>query len=356
VKSRSLFFASLLLAFPALLAALPYSEWRTAHFDTMELADSLVSGVTADPDGDGVVNLNEYVFFGEPLVGNTDLAPTLEVIDDAMTLTYREHDDLSDIGVQLQGSTTLSQWITYNTVVEVDRVSFTGYDEVTLLDPVAFTEGRRFLRLRVELLPPVEPRAPTQLSIGVITPTTWGLSWTDPNTTETGYAVERQLPPNDWERLATLGADTGSWQHTSADYQTSMIYRVVALGAEGTEATSEPITPLDSDADGIPNALELGGSYTGASGTYATDANQFSTGGSGVSDGWLVDNGFDPVAPFNGELHSDEDGLSDYEEYIVRGPIRVPTIPTATACLMPKTAGPSTSGLPCLDCPKPNSR
>jgi hypothetical protein len=173
---RSILCLSVLVAFPALLAALTFSEWRTAHFDTGELADSLVSGATADPDGDSVANLHEYVFFGEPLVVDTQLAPTLTEISGDLVLTYRERHDLSDVSVRLQGSTTLTQWITYNTVVEADRVTFTGYDEVTLLDPVVFDNTRRFLRLRVELLPVVEPRAPTHLALGVITPTTWGLS------------------------------------------------------------------------------------------------------------------------------------------------------------------------------------
>jgi hypothetical protein len=220
---------------------------------------------------------------------------------------------VTDLSIRLQGSDTLMNWITYNTVVEADREAFTGYDQVTLLDPITFNAGRRFLRLRVELLPLVEPRAPTQLALQVITPTQWELTWTDPNTMETGYAIERLLPTHVWERLATVGADIGVWQHATADYEASMTYRAVAIGADETEAASEPITLPDTDGDGLPDALELGASYAGVGGTYASYSNQFSSTGSGVSDGWLAANGFNP-ATHDVTGDADNDGLSDEEE------------------------------------------
>jgi Bacterial TSP3 repeat len=232
-----------------------------------------------------------------------------------LALTYRERHAMTDVSIRLQGSDTLQNWITYNTLTEADRETFTGYDEVTLLDPQAFTNSRRFLRLRLELTPVPVVRAPTQLTLEVVTPTTWSATWTDPNTTETGYAVERlPLSTGQWERLTTLGADLGTWAHTAANYQTSMTYRVVALGADNTEAASAPITLPDTEGDGLPDALELGSSFLGVVGTYASDPNQFSSNNSAISDGWLAANGFNPAAPFNGDADSDGDGLTDAEE------------------------------------------
>jgi hypothetical protein len=315
MKLRSLLLISVLLAMPALMSALTWEDWRVDQFTSGQQADETISAATADPDGDGMVNLHEYAFFGQPLMTDTDLAPTFDLVASAFALTYRERHDVTDLSIRLQGSDTLMNWITYNTVVEADRESFTGYDQVTLLDPIAFTTGRRFLRLRVELLPLLEPRAPTQLALQVITPTQWTLTWTDPNTTETGYAIERLLPTHVWERLATVSADSGHWQHATADYEASMTYRAVAIGADETEVASEPITLPDTDGDGLPDALELGASYTGVGGTYASYSDQFSSNGSGVSDGWLAANGFDPAQPFDGGADTDDDGLSDAEEY-----------------------------------------
>lgn len=316
MKPLSLISASALLVFPGIVAALTFSEWRTVNFTIEQLGDATISGAAADPDGDGVANLHEYGFFGDPLVNETDLLPKLELVSGTIVLTYRERHDLTGADIRLQGSDTLQTWITYNTVTEADRETFTGYDEVTLLDPKAFTGGRRFLRLRLELLP-APLRAPTEVSLVVTTPTTWTLTWTDPNGAETGYALERKLlTTGTWERLAITASDTGTATHAAADYQTSLTYRVVALGEAAAQVASAEIALPDSDLDGIPDALELGSAYAGALGTYASNPNAFSTMGSGISDGWLALYGFDP-ATYDGHADADTDGLTDAEEYLL---------------------------------------
>jgi hypothetical protein len=314
MKARFCFAVLVSIIFSALAHAITFYDWRSANFTSAQLGNAATSGATADPDRDGMANLHEYAFFGQPLIADTNLAPALSQAAGHLVLTYRERHDLSDVSIRLQGSDTLLNWITYNSVTEAEREPFAGYDDVTLIDPEPFSSNRRFLRLRVELLPVGEPRAPTQLALSVITPSTWDLGWTDPNTTETGYAVEHRLPSKEWQRLVTLSADTGGWQHTSADYQTSITYRVVAIGAGGLEAASAPITLPDGDGDSIPDTLELGENYVGISGTYASDPDEFSSNGSGLSDGWLADHGFNPVQPFDGEADNDGDGLSDAKE------------------------------------------
>jgi Bacterial TSP3 repeat len=296
-----------------LASAITYNEWLAAGFSEEQLNDEAFSGVTADPDGDGISNLAEYAFNGHPLIVDSDLQTVAQTISGHITVTYRERQGMTDVSIRLQGSDTLQNWITYNTVTQADRVVVTGYDEVTLLDPVPFT-SKRFVRLQINLLPTYEPRAPEQLALAVDIPTAFTLTWTDPNATETGYALERRLSNLTWERLAYVSSDTGDWQHMAANYKISMTYRVVALSAGGQEAASAPVTLADTDGDGIPDGLELKNSYTGVAGTYATDPNQFSSNGSGVSDGWLADNGFDPAAPFDGEADTDGDGIPNAEE------------------------------------------
>ena len=48
----------------------PYTEWLSLHFDTAELADTLVSGPDADPDADGYDNVLEFVLRGNPRDSN----------------------------------------------------------------------------------------------------------------------------------------------------------------------------------------------------------------------------------------------------------------------------------------------
>lgn len=305
---------------PALSAqAIYYQDWQQAEFDPADWYADAVSGPTADPDIDGQKNLAEFVFIGDPL--STDdgalIAPQPAVIGDALTLTYRERHDLAGVQINLQGSSTLADWVTFNGEVEADRQSFTGYDEVTLVDPVSVGPGeRRFLRLSLNLTQPEAVRAPTGGSFEVLSPSQWRVRWTDPNTEETGHAVERLRGLYSWEEVGAAGADQSNWVHDGANHQASFTYRVIAQGAGGAAAASEPFSLADSDGDLIPDVFEKGASFTGEVGTYPTYADQFSSNGSGVSDGWLADNGYDPMAPFDGALDSDDDGLSDAEEYV----------------------------------------
>ncbi len=324
---RFLFISRLALGFAAAGLGLSaqtttYSDWLPTVFSEADRYNNAVIGASADPDQDGLRNLQEFVFFGQPLSADSAaLLPRLEQVGSDLTLTFRQRQGISDVDIRLQGSDTLTSWITYNTLTEVGRVAFSGYDEVTLLDPQPFSNAaaaRRFLRLRLETPVPANLRAPVQLSIGVApaAPQSWTVNWTDPNGFETGHRIERRLlADGTWQEVGSTAADTGAFTHTTADYQQSLTYRVSALASGGRIATSSPVSLPDTDGDGIPDALELQTAYTGVEGTFASDPNSFSSNGSGVSDGWQAGNGYNPAASFNGEMDSDGDGLSDYEEY-----------------------------------------
>ncbi len=322
---RFLFITRLVLGFAAtglgLAAQTTFYDWQPTVFAEADWYNVAVSGVAADPDLDGLRNLEEFVFFTPPLSANSaTLAPRLEQVGSNLTLTFRQRRGLADVDTRLQGSDTLTSWITYNSVAEVDRVAFSGYDEVTLLDPQSFSNAapaRRFLRLRLETPVPTELRPPVQLSLGVApsAPQSWSVSWTDPNGFETGHRIERRLlADGTWQEVGSTAADTGAFTHTTADYQQSLTYRVSALAAGGRIATSSPVSLPDTDGDGIPDVLELGETYVGVEGTYASDPNSFSSNGSGISDGWLADNGFNPAQSFDSDADSDGDGISDAEE------------------------------------------
>ncbi len=297
MNPRRFLLATVSFAFPALLAALTFQEWQAANFTPAQLADTAISGAPADPDSDGQANLHEYVFFGQPLSAETHLLPTLENVNGTLALTYRERDGITDVDIRLQGSNTLQTWITYNSVTEAERVTFTGYNEVTLLDPEPLNGTRRFLRLRLELTPVPALRAATQLAFNTITATTCGLNWTDPNATELGYAVERQnRTTSAWERLVITGSDTGNWLHADADYQTSTTYRVVALGENGLEIPSTPISLPDLDGNGMVDAWEQ--RFLGNQGS---DANA-DPDGDGRTNAEEFQQGSDPTDFFNGEV------------------------------------------------------
>ena len=48
-----------------------FASWQASKFNSTQLANTAISGATADPDGDGITNGNEYIFGTLPLTSNT---------------------------------------------------------------------------------------------------------------------------------------------------------------------------------------------------------------------------------------------------------------------------------------------
>jgi hypothetical protein len=86
---------------------------------------------------------------------------------------------------------------------------------------------------------------------------------------------------------------------------------------EAYQAGTDP-TRLDSDGDGLEDTAELAGrgTWSGRALTFPrTDPARFSTGGSGVCDGFLVGHGLDPVDPRPGLSDVDHDGATTLAEF-----------------------------------------
>jgi hypothetical protein len=52
------------------------STWKNSIFNPTQLANSAISGDSADPDADGISNINEYLFGSAPLVAQASLLTT----------------------------------------------------------------------------------------------------------------------------------------------------------------------------------------------------------------------------------------------------------------------------------------
>ena len=256
------------LAFATALKALTYSEWQTANFTTAQLTDPAVSGALADPDGDGLVNLQEYVFAGNPVAADASLSPHVGTTDNHLTLTYRERANLTDTEVWLQGSDDLTYWTTFNVLDEVARVTTPDYADITLRDPKAFS-SRRFLRLQLVLtpVPPLQP--PAHVTLSVQNNRQVLVSWSDLNVTETGYAVEKfSLVSQSWERVGIVPADTITWIDTQLAGYAGSRYRVVSLSSD-LEVPGDEVKLADTLNVGVPDWWQLrylgqiGGNLTG---------------------------------------------------------------------------------------------
>ncbi len=131
-----------------------YADWVAAHFEPGEEG---ISGPEQDPDGDGIPNLLEYAFNGDPRVAFDTTLPALETVvengDRHLRISFVRI-DADDIIYQVQASTNLSGW------TEIWNSSDHPYsgpsggsviEEVVDLAHTVSSPGSRFLRVVVVL-------------------------------------------------------------------------------------------------------------------------------------------------------------------------------------------------------------
>ncbi len=93
-----------------------FTSWESKYFNSTQLSESGVSGPTANPSGDGTVNLLKYIFDINPSVamgaGGRAGLPVVSIITSGgkqyLTLTYRQQPFISGYIISLQESTNLS--------------------------------------------------------------------------------------------------------------------------------------------------------------------------------------------------------------------------------------------------------
>ncbi|MDQ8181023.1 RICIN domain-containing protein [Pelagicoccus sp. SDUM812005] len=94
----------------------PGEEWRREHFGTVENEGDAADG--EDPDRDGIVNILERAYGGDPRVADRSIAPYLDRSTSPLAMVYRrdsravdlefrvlESSDLSPLWVEAEGST-----------------------------------------------------------------------------------------------------------------------------------------------------------------------------------------------------------------------------------------------------------
>ncbi len=130
-----------------------FAEFQAEHFSAAELADESVSGADADPDGDGLTNLDEYAFFLDPRYANPSPIAASVTTDDGstyLTLTYTRIKDASDLVFATHFSSDLGTWSTDSTTVSVTE-NQNGSETVVIRDtiPLSTATPRRFGRIEV---------------------------------------------------------------------------------------------------------------------------------------------------------------------------------------------------------------
>ena len=119
-------------------------NWRLAYFGSIAATGSAAS--TADPDGDGVVNLLEYALSTHPTVANSAALTVGGAVAGKLTLSFfRARDDLT---YSVESTADLVTWTTVATNPGTVGQTVVANDTVDL---ATATPQRRFLRLRVTM-------------------------------------------------------------------------------------------------------------------------------------------------------------------------------------------------------------
>ena len=131
-------------------AASPWEDWRSANFNSTELADPLISGPDADKDRDGIVNLLEYAAATNPGLSNT-IPASAKRNGATLEFTYTRNKAATDLSYLVKWSETLApgSWSTFGIPDQNPApLSETATTE-TLRILVPAGNLRRFVRLSV---------------------------------------------------------------------------------------------------------------------------------------------------------------------------------------------------------------
>ncbi|MEN8828889.1 MAG: S8 family serine peptidase [Lentimonas sp.] len=131
-----------------------YTLWKTTAFSTTPIADQ---DPTDDPDKDGISNLLEQAFGGDPETNDLSILPVNETVEDGglsyLQISYRKPDFENGLTYTVETVTNLNgTWTSLSSAVELIGIATEagGFDRYTyrLVDPISAAE-QAFLRVSI---------------------------------------------------------------------------------------------------------------------------------------------------------------------------------------------------------------
>ncbi len=145
------------------VAQLTFATWQAETFTSSQLANPLVSGSTADPNGDSLSNVLDYAFGLNPLVRGTTGPAGLSQVTiqniggvNYLTITFRERTPPGDLTYTPQTSNAATGPWTANAVLVGTPVNNgDGTETVTYRDSQPFNSSNplRFMRVNITVAP-----------------------------------------------------------------------------------------------------------------------------------------------------------------------------------------------------------
>ncbi len=136
-----------------------FGAWQAINFTPVELANSAISGDTADPDGDGRGNLIEFALGLAPRTPDIASGPTTSTVNisgsNYLALTFRRRVPALDLTYTVQNSGALGgAWTATTLPVGSPTSNGDGTETVTFRDNIPLTGAiQRFLRLQIQRTP-----------------------------------------------------------------------------------------------------------------------------------------------------------------------------------------------------------
>ncbi|MDA0349128.1 MAG: hypothetical protein O3C20_17180, partial [Verrucomicrobia bacterium] len=124
-----------------------YDDWKAANFTDEEQADLLTSGLGADPDKDGLTNLQEYTFGTLPKKPNAVPVKMSDATEEYVELTFPWGDGISDAFFQIELGDDLETFLpVQHTVISSDSTD--GITQYVIRIDISDLGTPSFVRLR----------------------------------------------------------------------------------------------------------------------------------------------------------------------------------------------------------------
>jgi hypothetical protein len=132
-----------------------FANWQSSQFTPIQLSNPLVSGPTADPDGDGITNEKEYIFGLLPLTSSPSPSPSMIESPGQLTLRFTAR---AATGAGYAGKTRHYSIESSDSLGTGSWSAIAGYQDIvatgqTVSCTSAATAPRKFYQLRVWLTP-----------------------------------------------------------------------------------------------------------------------------------------------------------------------------------------------------------
>ncbi len=136
-------------------AGLLIDDWRTTHFPN-SLGNPLISGLLADADRDGIVNLIEYALGLNPNFADRHLMPEVKKENDRVVYIFTRPDSISDITYTIEASSDFASWTANSPLIDSVETTSVGSStqqiKVTLTQ-AASVDRSAFIRIKVAETP-----------------------------------------------------------------------------------------------------------------------------------------------------------------------------------------------------------